>query len=478
MGPGTIGKITHPSGTMGKVNKVNDANPQTSNDDTDQVPEIDRSIVINDALKGLAQTSLRILLVVAVLFVTWHVLGQFWGGILPIILAIIICTVLAYPTSWMRTHGLPAALAALVSLALFLAGVAGVLLFVVPDVVNQSQLLYLQVFTGIQQFRVWLQESNFQLGSTDPDQIINDIIAWFQDRAGAIAGGIFSGISTATSAVITSFVILVLIFFFLKDGHKFLGWTRSVMGQRQGWHTTEVLTRAWNTLGGFIRAQAIVSAVDAFFIGVGLALIGVPMATALAVITFVAGFIPIVGAVSAGALAVIIALVSLGFTKAVLVLLLVIAVQQIEGNILSPVLQSRAMNLHPVIILVSVTVGGSMFGIVGAFLAVPVAAMIAVLFRYFQDVTMLRSGERGIDDITFLTAAGLAVGTINAEEGRQRRKELQQERRILKELPILKEPERSAKKPEKPSKRTRRPAPPAIRALGRKIAHTFHKKDE
>ena len=161
--------------------------------------------------------------------------------------------------------------------------------------------------------------------------------------------------------------------------------------------------RSWNTLSGFIRTQAIVSLVDAVFIGLGLLFLGVPLWPVLAVVTFFAGFIPIVGAISAGALAVIIALVSNGFMNAVFVLILIIAVQQLEGNVLSPILQSQAMGLHAAVVLLAVAVGGTLFGIVGAFLAVPVAAVAAVWLRYWAEMVSLRSGEITADEIAMAT---------------------------------------------------------------------------
>ena len=156
----------------------------------------------------------------------------------------------------------------------------------------------------------------------------------------------FTGLSAVSSAVVTFGVAIILSFFFLKDGSKLLPSIRGLVGQNVGWHLSEVLTRTWNTLGGYIRAQAAVSAIDAVIIGLGLWILKIPMALALAVITFFAGFIPIVGAVSAGALAVLIALVDGGVKTAIFVLILIILVQQLEGNILSPILQSKAMNLH------------------------------------------------------------------------------------------------------------------------------------
>ena len=160
---------------------------------------------------------------------------------------------------------------------------------------------------------------------------------------------------------------------------------RGVAGDGAGGHIAEVLRRVWKTLGDFIRTQAIVSLVDAVLIGIGLLVLGVPLALPLAVLTFIAGFIPIVGAVVAGALGVLVALVSNGFTTALIVLAIIIAVQQLEGNVLQPMLQSRSLGLHAVVVLLAVTAGSTLYGIAGAFLSVPVAAAGAVVLRYLSE---------------------------------------------------------------------------------------------
>lgn len=368
--------------------------------------QIDRSVVMSEWLKSFAMWALRMLIIAVFLYVAWFLLKQVGTGVLPVAFAIIVCTVLAPPTTWMRRKGLPPALAALISMLAFFGFFGTLIWFIAPDIARQSQILYLQTLEGVQRLQLWAQGPPLNVDGEDLSQLINDAASWVQDQAGTIAGGIVSGVGTATTVMFTLFVVIVLTFFFLKDGHRFLPWTRTVSGRRIGWHLTESLTRGWTTLGGFIRAQAIVSLVDAIFIGLGLVIVGVPMALALAVITFIAGFIPLIGAVVAGALAVLVALVSLGVTQALIVLGIVIAVQQLEGNILSPWLQSKAMNLHPVIVLVSVTIGGGLFGLIGSFLAVPFVAMIAVAFRYLMDMMALRSGEKLSEDIEWVTPEG------------------------------------------------------------------------
>ncbi|GAB3694574.1 AI-2E family transporter [Corynebacterium nasicanis] len=380
--------------------------------------QIDRSVVMSEWLKSFAMWALRMLIIAVFLYVAWFLLKQVGTGVLPVAFAIIVCTVLAPPTTWMRRKGLPPALAALFSMLAFFGFFGTLIWFIAPDIARQSQILYLQSLEGVQRLQLWAQGPPLNVDGEDLSKFINDAAKWIQDQAGAIAGGIMSGVGTATSVLFTLFVVIVLTFFFLKDGPRFLPWARTIAGRRIGWHLTESLTRGWSTLGGFIRAQAIVSLVDAIFIGLGLLLVGVPMALALAVITFIAGFIPLIGAVVAGALAVLVALVSLGMTQALIVLGIVIAVQQLEGNILSPWLQSKAMNLHPVIVLVSVTIGGGLFGLVGSFLAVPFVAMVAVAFRYILDMTALRSGEKLARDITWVTPEGELNGRLSEEEGR------------------------------------------------------------
>lgn len=380
--------------------------------------QIDRSVVMSEWLKSFAMWALRMLIIAVFLYVAWFLLKQVGTGVLPVAFAIIVCTVLAPPTTWMRRKGLPPALAALISMLAFFGFFGTLIWFIAPDIARQSQILYLQSLEGVQRLQLWAQGPPLNVDGEDLSQLINDAASWVQDQAGTIAGGIVSGVGTATTVMFTLFVVIVLTFFFLKDGHRFLPWTRTVSGRRIGWHLTESLTRGWTTLGGFIRAQAIVSLVDAIFIGLGLVIVGVPMALALAVITFIAGFIPLIGAVVAGALAVLVALVSLGVTQALIVLGIVIAVQQLEGNILSPWLQSKAMNLHPVIVLVSVTIGGGLFGLIGSFLAVPFVAMIAVAFRYLMDMMALRSGEKLSEDIEWVTPEGELNGRLSEEEGR------------------------------------------------------------
>ena len=382
--------------------------------DSDEVT--DRSIILGRDGRWAAGWALRFIVFIAAGYIALQLLGLVWVGLLPILLAVLVCTALWPAVRFLRQKlKFPAALASITVIIGFFAVLSGAFAAMAPAVATQGRQLADQAATTFEQSRDWLEGPPLTLDFGQLDQVIDDVTQFVRDQSSNIASGVFTGLSAATSIAVTLVVMLVLTFFFLKDGERFLPWMRRYTGEKAGWHLTEVLTRTWNTVAGFIRTQAVVSFVDAFFIGLGLVLLGVPLAFVLAVITFFAGFIPIIGAFSAGALAVIIALVSNGPTNALLVLVLIIAVQQLEGNILQPVLQSKAMNLHAAVVLLSVTVGSALFGIIGAFLAVPVAAALAVWFRYHSEIVALRAGEITIDDIEISTARG-AAATMSGQE--------------------------------------------------------------
>lgn len=353
-----------------------------------------RGTVIGQGTEWLSKHSLRLILIAGGAWVLAWIVGKAWVVLLPVLLAIIICTVLWPPVGWLRKKGVGPASATALVLLLAIGVVAGIIGAIAPSVVDQSQDLANQATDGVEKIQEWLHGPPFNFSDDQLDNAVDAITSRIQDSSTTIASGVFTGVTAATSVLITLFTVIFLTFFFLKDGPKFVPWLRRTSGAPAAEHLAEVLTRIWSTLGGFIRTQALVSLIDAVLIGLGLVILGVPLAYALAIITFFGGFIPIVGAFVAGALAVLVALVGNGVWTALIVLGIIVAVQQLEGNVLQPWLQSRSMNLHAAIVLLSVTAGGTLFGIVGAFLAVPAAAVVAVILRYLNEQIAIRAGEQ------------------------------------------------------------------------------------
>ncbi|MCS4536010.1 AI-2E family transporter [Corynebacterium sp. HS2168-gen11] len=372
--------------------------------DEPTVAHIDRAIILGQDGRWLAGWALRFIIIVVAGYLLRQGLGIVWTALLPIIMALLVSTVLWPPVAWLRARKVPGALAAASVLLGFFAIIGGLFSFMAPSVASQSKDLARETVEGIRQLESWVKGPPLNFNLEALSEFIQKITTFIQNRLSDIAGGVFSGLATAGSIVVTCVLLLLLTFFMLKDGPGFLPMVRRMTGPNVGWHLTELFTRIWNTLSGFIRTQAIVSLIDAVFIGIGLLILDVPLAFVLAVITFVAGFIPIVGAFTAGALAIIIALVSNGATNALFVLILIVIVQQLEGNVLQPMLQSRAMNLHAAVVLLAVALGSSMFGVIGAFLSVPIAATLAIMIRYHQELVALRAGEITFEDITLSTS--------------------------------------------------------------------------
>ncbi|MDQ3887610.1 MAG: AI-2E family transporter [Actinomycetota bacterium] len=346
---------------------------------------LDRSMVIGAGLARVSTWSLRLLLVAGGVIVLGVLIGQLWMIVLPVFLAVILATVLWPLTAWLRRRFFPPAAAALTVMLGALTVLGALFAVLVPLVAGQVDEITTSASGGLQQIEDWLSESPLDLGRDQIDSALGEVIDRLQDSATAIISGVLTGVSAIASGLLTAALALVLAFFFVKDGPRFLPWLRRVVGMRAGRHLDDVLNRAWNALGSFIRTQALVSLVDAVFIGIGLVLLGVPLAFPLAVLTFFGGFVPIVGAFVAGALSVLVALVSEGLTTALIVLGIIIVVQQLESNVLQPILQGRSLRLHPTVVLLAVVAGGSLFGLAGAFLAVPIVAVMAEVLRYLGE---------------------------------------------------------------------------------------------
>ena len=340
---------------------------------------------VRRALRTMATTSAQLLLVLASLYVLFYVLGRFWVILLPIVLGLLIATVLWPPTRFLRKHGWPPALAAVVVLLAFLAIFGGIIAVIAPQVADQVTELADAATAGLQDVQEWVQGPPLNLGEDQVGNAVDSVIDSIQSNAQNIASYAVSGVSAVGNGLINLVLALVLVFFFLKDGPRWVPWLSAQTGPKAGRHVAALSYKTWDTLSEFIRQQALVGFIDAFFIGVGLWILDVPLVLPLAVLTFFGAFIPIIGAFIAGAFAVLIALVDQGITTALIVLVIVLVVQQIEGNVLQPIIQGRGLNLHAAVVILAVTAGSSLAGIIGAFLAVPVAALIAVVYRYVRD---------------------------------------------------------------------------------------------
>ena len=337
------------------------------------------------ALRTSARVSLDVLLVLLMAGVTLWLLGKAWSVLWPLVIALLLTTLTWPPARYLRRKGWPPALAASVVTVAALLVAAGVVVLISVPVASQSGELVDGVVNGIQKLRDWAFGPPLNVGDDQVSKGVDAAIGRLQSSVGTIATATLTGVTTLISGLVTTVLAIFLMFFFLKDGPRFLPWLTAQLPGRLAVDVPVVASRSWDTLGSFVRSQAFVGLLDAVFIGIGLWILGVPLVIPLAVLTFVSAFVPIIGALFAGFVAVLIALVSNGWTDALIVLAIIIVVQQLEGNVFQPMLQSRGLGLHASVVLLAVTLGGSLAGIVGSLLAVPVAAIVAVVWRYVRE---------------------------------------------------------------------------------------------
>jgi predicted PurR-regulated permease PerM len=328
--------------------------------------------------------TLRLLIIGVGLFAAFWLMGQLWSVLLPIFFGLLLATILWPPVRFMRRK-LPNALAAILALVGLLVIMGGLIAALAPQVTSQAGDLVNRATAGLTTLQTWLAGPPFNLGPDALGGLLDKGIAQIQSNSQEILNVVLGSLGAIGSAIITLVLALVLCFFFLKDGPKFVPWLRTWIGRTAGRHFAELSDRVWTALGQYVWSQAAVAAVDGIFIGTGVWILGVPFALPIGVLTFFGGFVPIVGAFVAGSVAVLVALVSNGIWTAVGVLAIVLVVQQLEGNVMQPILVGKTMNIHAAVTIAVVALGGTLFGIVGAFLAVPAVAVVQVIARYVRE---------------------------------------------------------------------------------------------
>ncbi len=331
------------------------------------------SALWRDRLGRLSIRSLQILLVVALAGLAIWALVQVKLLVIPVLIALIVAAAAAPLVGWLRRRGLKPILAAWITLLGGILVLGGVVTLIVFAVRNQWEELAVAAAEGFDNLLAWAQTLPFAI---DQEQIdaARDAIVDFVTSA-EFGTGALAGVSAAAEVVTGALLLVVVLFFFLKDGDRIWAFfmrpfhgERLARGRRIGETSVKVL-------GGYVRGTAIIAFVDAVAIGIGLAILQVPLALPLAVIVFLGAFIPLVGATVAGILAALVALVANGPVVALIVVAIVIAVNQLEGDLLQPVVMAQSLKLHPLVILIALTVGTILGGIVGAVLAVPIAAV-------------------------------------------------------------------------------------------------------
>lgn len=327
-----------------------------------------------DGFGRLATRSVQILVVLALAAVL--VLGglQLKIVVIAVLLALILAAAFAPLTRLLVRAHLPNVLAALLTLLIVVAVLGGVLTFVGFQVAGQASEITDAVTKGVQQLEGFAKTFGITLDSAQIQKAIDGAGSYL--TSASFGSTALSGLSAAGNFATGLVLLVVVLFFFLRDGRMI--WTfliRPLNGEAHA-RAVRIGDGSIRVLGAYVRGTALVALVDAVFIGAGLFILQVPLALPLAVLVFVTAFIPVVGATLAGIVAALVALVFTDLTTALIVVGIVVLVNQLEGNLLQPLIMGRSLSLHPLVILLALTAGTILGGILGAILSTPTASVV------------------------------------------------------------------------------------------------------
>lgn len=328
---------------------------------------------VPDWLDRLARVSWRYLLVLGAIYVTFLALGIVKVVVIPVILALFPATVLSPIVAALKRRGWSPLLATWAAILALIPVIGIIVALAVPSVAGSTDQLGQDLQAATDSVSEWLSSGPLGLSDTEIQNYLDSALQSIQDNASRITSGVLGGATVAIEVVTGAVLMVLAMFFYLKDGNRAVEGVLARSEQPE--RTRHALDAAWGTLSSYVRGLVVVGAVDATFIGIGLAIVGTPLVAVLMLLVFVGAFFPVIGAFVSGLVAVAVTFVNGGLGSALVILAIVVGVQQVEGHVLYPIVFRRALSLHPLVILLALATGGVAFGIVGAFLAVPIAAV-------------------------------------------------------------------------------------------------------
>jgi len=328
----------------------------------------------NDGFGHLATRSAQGLLVLTGVALVIYGMTTLSVVVIPILIATILASALQPAVSFLERKRIPRVVATIITLLTGAIAFLGLGTLVVSGVRHEWGTLTNEVNKGIKEVATFLTSGNLPINQKKLDELLASATDFF--TSAQFGSGALAGLGSAFT-VLTGFVLtIVILFFFVKDGPAIWRFLISPFHPTIRTKLERVGENSVNVLGGYITGTTVVALVDALLIGVALSILHVPLALPLALIVFVGAFIPIVGATLAGTVAALVALVTNDLNAAIIVVIVVIAVNQLEGNFLAPVVLGNALKLHALVILLALSIGTILGGIIGTLLAVPIAAVL------------------------------------------------------------------------------------------------------
>lgn len=341
-----------------------------------------------DSFGSFASRCLQVLIVIGLAAVVVTVGIALKTIVIAVLLALILACAFS-PLVRVLAKIMPRVLAALITLLLIVGALGGLITLVVFAVIGQASHIASAAQKGVGQVEQFLQGLGLPVDSSSIQQAIDAVQKYV--TSASFGSSALSGLSVAGEVATGTVLLLFVLFFFLRDGAKIWQFLIQVFKDEAHERAERVGNAGLLVLGAYARGTATIAAIDAVVVGVALTILHVPLALALAVLVFITAFIPIIGAPLAGALAAAVALVFNGPVVALIVIGVIIAVHLLEGNLFHPVIMGHAVSLHPLVILLALTAGTILGGIVGAILAVPAASVVWAAIKAWNNETVVEA---------------------------------------------------------------------------------------
>lgn len=314
--------------------------------------------------------------------------------VIPVVVGLMIASVLSPAVRRLERHHVPPLVATWLVFLVVIGAMAGVGAWAGPRVFDQFRDLGPALSGSLDQVTGWLTHGPFHFSQSQIDRWATDARDALSANRQQLIHGLFSGARLVVDVATGALLSAVLAFFFVKDGPRMSEWVAGQLAGRTRRDAREAGRRAWKALGAYIRGSSIDGLIEASLKAIGLLVLGVPLVAPLALLTFFGGYLPFVGAILAGTASTSVALVAKGPGTALMVALLSFGIQIVEGHLLQPLVMRSAVKLHPTVVLVAITTGAALAGILGAFLAVPSVAVAVAVGDYFLHER--RTGEGGV----------------------------------------------------------------------------------
>jgi putative heme transporter len=331
---------------------------------------------VEPLVRKAAAWAWRLLIILTAAVAVLWVIGKLEIVVVPVLLALIISALLVPAVDWIDRRGFPRGAAVALVLLVGFAILGGILAFVIIQFIDGLPDLTEQVTRSIDSIRKWLIEGPLHVRGEQIGNAGNAAIQALHNNQAKLTSGALSTAATVTELVTAAVLVLFTLIFFLYGGRNIWHYVTKIFPVSVRERVREAGRAGYRSLIAYIRATFLVALTDAAGVGTGLAIMGIPLALPLASLVFLGAFIPLVGAVIAGFLAVIVALLAKGFFYALITVGLLIAVNQLEAHLLQPLVMGRAVSIHPLAVVLAISTGGVLAGIVGALLAVPTVAFL------------------------------------------------------------------------------------------------------